>query len=144
MTKIREAKQVDSKAINIISIDLGYDIAPYDIADQRINNILKSKIDKLWVYSEDNQIKGWIHVFIANRVASSSFAEIGGLVVSSHFRRKGIGKHLAEHAMEWANINKLKIRVRCNTKRAETHLFYKAVGFSEIKSQHILESGICT
>ena len=140
MTKIREAKLTDSETINKLSIDLGYDIAPQEIADQRIGEILKSEIDNLWVYNENNQIKGWIHFFLANRVASSSFVEIGGLVVSSNCRKRGIGKQLVEHAMEWARTKNLKIRVRCNSKRNETHIFYNAIGFSNTKSQHIFEA----
>ena len=140
MSKIREAKQTDSEAINKLSTDLGYDIVPQVIADQRISEILKSETDKLWIYKEENQIKGWIHIFVANRVASSSFTEIGGLVVSSNCRRKGIGKRLVAYAAKWSKVNKLKIRVRCNTKRTETHLFYKSVGFLNTKSQHVFES----
>ena len=142
MAQIREAKKTDSEGINLLSLDLGYDIVSQEVANNRIVEILKSEIDNLWVFEEKNQIKGWIHLFIDNRVASSSFAEIGGLIVSSNNRREGIGKRLVEFAMQWAKANNLKIRVRCNAKRTDSHIFYKSVGFSSTKSQYIFEASL--
>ncbi|NNG00406.1 MAG: GNAT family N-acetyltransferase [Desulfobacteraceae bacterium] len=80
-------------------------MATRDVAEKRINDILESKTDHLWVFKADNQIKRWIHLFGANRVASDSFAEIGGLVVRSDCRREGIGRKLVERAMQWAETN---------------------------------------
>ncbi len=142
MTQIREAKKTDSKAISKLSLGLGYDIVSQEMAENRIGEILKSTNDNLWVFEEDQQIKGWIHLFLANRVASSSFAEIGGLIVSSNNRIEGIGKRLVEYAIQWAKANNLKIRVRCNEKRADSHIFYKSVGFSTKKLQHVFEASL--
>ncbi len=142
MQQIREAGNTDSYSINSLSPDLGYSTTTQETADKRIENILKSKVDHLWVFEADNQIKGWIHLFTANRIASAPFAEIGGLVVSSKCRREGVGRRLVEYARQWAATNNLKIRVRCNAKRTDTHIFYKSVGFSSIKSQHIFEASL--
>lgn len=137
--KIREAEKSDFYEINLLSEELGYEKVTQLEAEKRLAVILKSENDKLWVYEDNNRIKGWIHAFIARRAASDSFAEIGGLVVSSDFRRKGIGKALVETSMEWAKSNKIKIRVRCNSKRSDTHVFYRSIGFDQIKSQHVFE-----
>ena len=90
-------------------------------------------------FFEDGLIKGWVHVFIANRVASSPFLEIGGLAVSSEFRREGIGRELVNYALKWANERNLKTRVRCNSKRMNAHDFYLAMGFTKAKEQYIFE-----
>jgi len=141
MSHIRRANQTDSEIINQLSAGLGYDHVSRDIADKRLRKILKSDVDYLWVYEDDNQIRGWIHLFTALRVASSSFSEIGGLVVSENYRRKGIGQSLVHHAIKWAKLNNLKIRVRCNANREETHIFYKSIGMTQLKSQLIFETG---
>ncbi|MCP3922166.1 MAG: GNAT family N-acetyltransferase [Desulfobacterales bacterium] len=138
MQQIREAIEKDFGDINSLINDLGY-TAPSEEAEKRLSRIMESNLDKLWIFEDDNQIKGWIHLFITNRVSSSSFAEIGGLVVAKNYRRKKAGKHLVEKAMEWAETKGLKIRVRCNIKRDETHTFYKSLGFSTKKSQHLFE-----
>ncbi len=142
MSQISEAQKTDCEAIIELSLGLGYDTVSQEVAIGRINEILKSEIDNLWVYKEGDQIMGWIHVFKAKRVASASFAEIGGLVVSPIYRRQGVGKRLVEYALQWAKANNLKTRVRCNTKRSDTHNFYRAIGFSISKSQHIFEAGL--
>ena len=135
---IREAVTADSIAINAISKELGYKEQVQEVANDFIKTIIESDIDKLFVF-EENEIRGWIHFFIANRVASTSFLEIGGLVVSSEFRKKGIGKKLVKYAIKWANERNLKTRVRCNSKRASSHEFYSAIGFSKTKEQYIFE-----
>jgi len=134
----RKAVIADSIAINSVSKELGYKVQTQEIANDRIKVIIESDIDELFVF-EDDEIKGWIHFFIANRVASPPFLEIGGLVVSSEFRRKGIGKQLVNYAIKWAKDRNLKTRVRCNSKRISTHEFYLAIGFSKTKEQHIFE-----
>ena len=135
---IREAVIGDSKAISAVSKELGYKELPPEITNDLIKTIIDSDLDKLFVF-EENEIRGWIHFFIANRVASLPFLEIGGLVVSSDFQRKGIGRELVNYAINWAKERKLKTRVRCNSKRVSTHEFYLAIGFTKTKEQHIFE-----
>jgi len=139
MSRIREATRNDSESINRLSQDLGYDIVSQSVAEERIKKIIESKIDYLWVFEDDNQIIGWIHIFLAQRVASASFVEIGGLVVASNYRRQGVGKRLVEYAVLWAKTRNLKIRVRCNEQRTDTQIFYESVGFSSTKTQHVFE-----
>lgn len=135
---IRKALVADSIAINNLSKELGYKVEEQAIVNKRIRVIIESDIHELFVF-DDGNIKGWIHAFVSNRVASPSFLEIGGLVVSSDFRRKGIGKELVNYVIKFAEEQNLKVRVRCNSTRASTHEFYLAMGFSKTKEQHIFE-----
>jgi len=139
---IRDAKPADMPAINRLSAELGYALAPQDVAGQRVADILGSEVDHLWVFEADNHIKGWIHLFVARRVASPPFAEIGGLVVSSDCRGKGIGRSLVTYAKAWAKTQGLIIRVRCNIKRNDAHLFYQKMGLSPKKKQIVFEADI--
>ena len=142
VSHIRKARKPDFKAIKTLSADLGYDRVSQELSDERISVILESRRDHLWVLEEDNRVRGWIHLFIANRVASPSFAEIGGLAVASDHRRKAIGRELVKYAVQWAKKNGLKIRVRCNTGRKEALSFYRNVGFTKTKSQHVFEADL--
>jgi len=136
---IRKAEESDFEIIDRLSNELGYKKQTKDIVDKRLQSILKSSVDNLFVYEDLNKVKGWIHFFVANRVASESFVEIGGLVVDSSVRREGIGKSLVVFAKQWARNNNYEIRVRCNTQRKETHVFYEALSFVNKKSQTVFQ-----
>lgn len=135
---IRQAVIDDLNEIRTVSKELGYKDVSLDTAKYRLKTIIESDVDEIAVY-DDQQVKGWIHFFVANRVASPSFVEIGGLVVSSQFRREGIGTALVHHVIKWAHARGLKTRVRCNSKRDSAHNFYTSVGFSKSKEQFIFE-----
>ena len=135
---IRKAVIADSKAITKVSRELGYKEYTQEIVSNHIKLIIESDIDELFVF-DDGELKAWIHFFIANRVASPPFVEIGGLAVSFEFQRKGIGRKLVNHAIRWSTDRNLKTKIRCNSKRKSTHKFYSALGFSRTKEQYIFE-----
>ncbi len=139
MSEIREASIGDIESINIVSSYLGYETSSRDESRKRLEDILTSKCDFVWVYLENNKIVAWLHLFIALRLASPKFAEIGGLVVDKSYRRSGIGRKLVRKAMQWSKQNKLPLRVRCNSKRDEANKFYESLGFTNKKIQKVHE-----
>jgi N-acetylglutamate synthase-like GNAT family acetyltransferase len=136
---IRTATLKDAKSINSLSLHLGYESTPHDIAEERLQCLLESANDEVWVFEESSIILGWIHVFKAYRVASSSFNEIGGLVVNPKVRKKGIGRKLVEFAAKQATNQSIELRVRCNSQREETHQFYIKAGFTNSKAQYVFK-----
>jgi len=76
MTGIREASPNDADGIHRVSSYLGYQTDSVDHARQRLNNILDSDCDFVWVYVEDNTIKGWLHLFIALRLAHQDLRKL--------------------------------------------------------------------
>jgi len=141
MPNIRAARASDSHPINQLSLLFGYPQTSGDLTSVRLNELINSDSDKVWVFEQHNQVLGWIHLFVAKRLASATFVEIGGLVVSADFRRQGIGRQLVERANSWAREKHLSFRVRCNAKRDDTCNFYKAVNFTELKNQVVFEAG---
>lgn len=142
MQKIREATLQDFESINYLSQFLGYKKLSDELAKIRLQNLLSSINDKIWVFEEENSITGWLHIFIAYRVASAQFAEIGGLVVGLDCRRLGIGRALVQHAYNWAKVHGLNLRVRCNSKRQGVYEFYNSMNFQHKKTQYVLEKNI--
>lgn len=133
---LRPAVPADAKQISRLSIHLGYGPANATDTKQQLTALLESDREAVYVAEQKGVLVGWLHCFKALRLASASFYEIGGLVVCPKQRQQGIGKQLVEYAVAqhpgtW--------RVRCNSKRHESHLFYQALGFSLSKSQHIFE-----
>jgi len=127
--------------MNALSVSLGYAPVSDEVAQDRLQELLSSSSDRVWVIEDDAQICAWMHAFIAYRVASPSFVEIGGIVVSPERRRQGLGRSLVDRARQWGRERKLKLRVRCNHSRDETHRFYESIGFTKSKSQYVFEVG---
>ena len=132
----------DADAITTLSKQLGYLLRSEETV-QNIREVLADKDHAAFVACMDNQVVGWIHVLRAIRIESKPFIEIGGLVVDENHRKLGIGKLLVNKAKEWTKEKHIdKLRVRCNRKRAESHEFYYALGFIEMKEQKVFEIAV--
>ena len=134
---IRPMQLEDALAINSLSKQLGYDLSLED-TQNCIQQILQRKDDISLVAIFENNIVGWIHAFKAYRIETQPFIEIGGLVVDESHRSKGIGKILVDEVKKWCGSKEISsLRVRCNTRRRESHLFYQRIGFHEMKEQKV-------
>ena len=133
---------MDSESINGLSKHMGYASVANDVAREWLQEILDRKNEKILVSESNGEINGWIHAFKTNRVASPPFIEIAGLVVAPDNRRNGVGTELVQNIEHWAKNLNLKVRVRSNLIREETHKFYEALGFVNSKTQHIFEKSV--
>ena len=139
---IRQIKPGDSAAITDLSGQLGYPLSQDQIR-RNIEAVLSSKDHDAFVAVHENKVVGWIGVAHIIMIEMTPFCEINGLVIDEKFRGKGIGKKLIERAKQWAKEKgNDKLRVRCNVKRKETHVFYQHLGFIETKEQKNFEINI--
>ena len=139
---IRNAELDDLSKLTNLCNELGY-LANKGQILYRLKKILKSASDVVIVAVVKNEVIGWIHVFTSLRLESDPFAEIGGLVISSEHRNKGIGKMLVNAAEKWARERGLsKIRVRSRLERTDARRFYEKDGYVVIKSQNVFEKGL--
>ena len=136
--KIRLATLFDVPAIADLSMQLGYPTTSEQAA-LRLAEILEKPDHAVFIAETvDHMVVGWVHVIRTVLLEIDPFAEIGGLVVYSSYRSRGIGKILLEAAEAWARHNNLfNIWVRSNVIRSQAHHFYKDSGFVIIKSQHV-------
>jgi GNAT superfamily N-acetyltransferase len=136
---IRNAELNDLSKLTDLCTELGYP-SNDDQINQRLQKLLKSTSDVVYVAVKKTEVIGWIHVFTSLRLESDPFAEIGGLVVSSEHRNKGIGRMLVNAADKWA-IEKgfSKIRVRSRIERTDARRFYEKEGYVVKKSQNVFE-----
>jgi GNAT superfamily N-acetyltransferase len=129
MVQIREISEKDAESVATLSTQLGYesDIKQTSARIKRINN---SSENCAFVALVDGKLVGWIHGFYTLRIESDPFIEIGGLIVDENYRNLKIGKQLIENVNIWAKAHQVKkLKVRCNTKRTESHNFYERLGF---------------
>lgn len=139
---VRNAELVDSESIAELSNQLGYH-SENSVIQKRLAEIIENEDNYVLVAVENEKIVGWIHGFYSRRVESDSFVEIGGLVVDENCRNKGIGKILVEEIIKWSDLKECKkVRVRCNTIRKDTHIFYQKIGFEVNKEQKIFDKRV--
>jgi|GEM_PF-1033945 GNAT superfamily N-acetyltransferase len=138
--KIRLANLQDANAIADIASALGYqNDDSKDLAKLRLERLLLSNNDKVWVAEFNGQLIGWLHAQHAFRAASTDFIEILGLSVAGQARLKGAGRALVEKAKEWALNEKITLRVRTNDARDGAKNFYTTLGFTIAKIQSVFQ-----
>lgn len=136
---VRQISTDDAAEITMLSRQLGYPLSQQQIL-QNINAVLASKDHNAFVAVQGGKVVGWIGLARAILIETLPFCEINGLVIDENFRRKGIGKLLIEKTKQWAREKgNDTIRLRCNIKRTEAHLFYEHLGFKATKQQTAYE-----
>jgi GNAT superfamily N-acetyltransferase len=134
--RIRRMVETDAKRVAALAGELGY---PNEVEaiQQRIANI--SETDLLLVAVDlAEEVVGFIHAHRVCPIEIGFRVEILGLVVSTTARRQGVGRKLIAEVENWSK-NAEGIVVRSNTKRAESHIFYPAMGYRAIKTQAVYE-----
>ncbi|HEY2721177.1 MAG TPA: GNAT family N-acetyltransferase [Chitinophagaceae bacterium] len=136
---IRQISEKDAVSAAHLSGQLGYDIS-VEMTLDNINAIRTNSGHDAFVALDGDRVVGWIAVSRAYQIESAPCCEIRGLIVDELYRKKGVGKLLVEKAKSWCKEQgNSKLRVRCNAKRAETHLFYRHLGFRDVKEQKVFE-----
>ena len=134
----RRAVAADAEALADLSTQLGYPTT-VAAARRRLARIVGEQGHALLVAeSASADVIGWVHVFVALRLESDSFAELGGLVVAPESRGRGAGRLLVDAAARWSSEQGLRtLRVRSNVVRHEANAFYSHLGFDQTKSQTV-------
>lgn len=142
MSPIREAVKSDLNGIVETSRSLGYPMREITDVENDLAELIRSERDRLWVFTVDAAVVGWLHAYVSIRAASTAFVEICGMAVHPEHQRQGIGSALASHASDWADEKGLKLRVRCSSVREDTHEFYRKQGFSTVKTQLVFDKNL--
>ena len=139
---IRRMSTNDAGGVTDLTHQLGYSLSRDQILEN-MKAVLGNADHDGFVAVAGEEVIGWIGVKHAFQIETPAFCEIHGLVVSDKYRNRGIGKMLIEKARQWGREKgNAKLRLRCNVKRIETHLFYQHLGFKETKQQKVYEIDI--
>ncbi|GAA4212377.1 GNAT family N-acetyltransferase [Pedobacter jeongneungensis] len=139
MVEFRAITEKDAESVAGLSTQLGYQ-SNIEQTLLRIRQISNNNENCGYVALHNSKVVGWIHGFYTLRIESDPFVEIGGLVVDAEYRNLKIGKQLIDRVKLWAKQQQVKkLKVRCNTKRTESHQFYERIGFTENKRQIAFE-----
>ena len=132
---LRPAQPTDNAAIAALSGELGYPAEAPEIAS-RMEEAAARPDQRLWVAESNGSVVGWVQAVRTVAVEAGPRVEIVGLVVAGSARRQGVGRILVGAAEDWARSEGVRhVVVRSNEKRAESHLFYAALGYERTKTQ---------
>jgi GNAT superfamily N-acetyltransferase len=133
---IRAVSAADSGRIAALAHQLGYP-SPVEAVRARLARILEDDNRIVYVAElADGHTVGWIDVAIHQLLIVEQRAEIEGLIIDEKHRGHGIGQRLIDQAETWAKEKGCKtIYVRSNIIRGDTHVFYKNLGYRNVKTQ---------
>ena len=138
---LRAANPNDAVAIADLAVQLGYPVSSDEMAARLAK--LPATTECVMVGSIDGEVKAWMQIGIAMSIESQAFVEIRGLIVDEKLRASGLGSRLVEYAKVWAQSKGVSsLRVRSNSVRTATHVFYERRGFTVSKSQKVFTFGL--
>ncbi|SHG15006.1 GNAT family N-acetyltransferase [Dysgonomonas macrotermitis] len=131
---IRNAWAADCSIIKDLLDQLGYEY-PVEIIKERLEKLLESESDEVFVYTENGKVEAFITLHYSLQLAfDGDFCEIGYFVVDSSTRGKGIGKQMEEFAYQTAkNKGCSSINVFSRETRTDAHRFYERQGYKEAR-----------
>jgi GNAT superfamily N-acetyltransferase len=139
---IRVANISDKIELVRLSVQLGYPVTEGEM-ENRLQRLLSDPNNAVFVFdSIDGRLAGWVHVF-GKLLLELEYAEIGGLVVDSDFRRQGIGEKLMNICEDWAKENGYhEIRLRSGGQRNDAHAFYERIRYENTNWQQVFKKNI--
>jgi len=135
-TVVRLADIADAPALAALSAQLGYP-AEVEAMKKRLLGLQQNDGHAVFVAQSNDDVVGWLHVFLHQLLESELMAEVGGLVVDGNARGTGVGRMLMARAEQWAAAHGCAaVTLRTNVVRTDAHAFYEKLGYRNIKTQH--------
>lgn len=139
---IRTAVPADAYALTRLSAQLGYPVSEQETRNN-LACILGKSNETILVAVLNEEVVGWIGLTAIVHLCDGAYCQINGLVVDNNCYRKGVGRKMLDAARRWAlSQDRRQLKVHCNTRRKEAHLFYTGIGFTEIKEQKVFKMNI--
>jgi len=139
---LRPAQADDAAAIARLATQLGYPTTTAQAA-ARLQRLLPLAGHHVLVAEVAGEVAGWAHVEQRLNLESGAGAELMGLVVDERHRRLKLGSKLVRAVEQWARAAGLaNLTVRSNVVRAASHSFYRQLGYTVVKTQHVYRKGL--
>lgn len=126
----------DYESIHNLNCDeMGYRV-PIDMTKQKLDQIIKSERDKVFVATVSGAVVGYVHANDYDVIYAPHMKNIMGIAVSSEYKRQGIGKELLFAVEQWAkDSGALAVRLVSGSRRTGAHDFYRHCGYKLEKEQ---------
>ncbi len=138
--ELRGMQPRDLPAVRELSRQLGYENTFEEIS-RRYEMIRERKDHHQCVaVDENNTVRGFMHIFVFCALHEPLYAKLKSLVVEEKFRGRGVGRLLVTEALRWARTRGIeRISLESQAFRADTHRFYRNLGFSETREYYRFE-----
>jgi GNAT superfamily N-acetyltransferase len=137
---IRPARPEDAETLQALIAAMGYQVSAGDVRT-RLGSLPDTNV--VYVAQSGTEGVGWVHVAISHSLITGSRAELAGLAVAPHAQGRGVGTALLGVAEEWtARRGVGLIYLRSGAERTEAHAFYRARGFTAVKTQLALNKPV--
>ena len=141
---MRPAALSDAAEMARLAAELGYPMAASEML-RRLERLLPDPLHYIAVTGGGDRLVGWMHVERRCSLEGGDRAELMGLVVDAGTRRRGVGRLLVDAAEKWTRTQGLaSLTVRTNIVRETSHPFYKSLGYTRSKTQHVYTKTIGT
>jgi GNAT superfamily N-acetyltransferase len=131
-TTVRVALLSDAPELVSLISELGYSVTEQFVRD-RLTELSSSVADIVFIVDCGGEIAGFLsfHLIPLWHV-DGNLGRITALVVSSRFRRCGIGRKLIAAAEEFAWAHRcVRVEITSGDHRAEAHAFYESAGYRQ-------------
>jgi ribosomal protein S18 acetylase RimI-like enzyme len=136
--EIRPAVLDDSPRLAELCGVLGYPAESKEFAIRLGRVLPRSEHIVLVAEIGPGRLAGWIHSAEHEFLECGQQCEILGLVVAAEHRGQAVGRRLVTAVEAWARQRGLEdLTVRSNVTRLESHPFYRRLGFTRVKTQHV-------
>ncbi|MCC7271849.1 MAG: GNAT family N-acetyltransferase [Alphaproteobacteria bacterium] len=140
--RIREMAPADLPAARRLLGQLGYDIAPEELA-RRVAAVAGSPGHAALVAERGRIVAGLAHVFERPALDKPREAVLQALVVDAASRQGGVGRALMAAAEAWAAGRGLpSVVLSSNVARIEAHAFYEAIGYRRVATSLLLRKAL--
>ena len=135
--RIRSPRAADAEQLGALNRELGYATELEELV-WRIDRLSGLQEHFVAVAEVDGTVVGWVQAEHRFSMETGDKAELVGLIVGAAARRSGVGRLLVQAAENWAaHRGLLSIVVRSNVIRPESHSFYRQIGYTQSKTQHV-------
>jgi GNAT superfamily N-acetyltransferase len=135
--RLREIAPSDAAQAARLCEELGYPVTEQQM-QERLTRLRNTPDHVVYVACMGDRVIAWIDVGIAQHLQTEPYGEIGGLVVSSDYRSRGIGQLLLAHAERWIRARGItRVVVRSRITRESAHRFYLREGYSQTKTSAV-------
>ena len=134
---IREARESDATAIWELNCnEMGYQY-PLNATIQKLNTLLRSECDKIFVAVSNDVVVGYIHANDYDVIYAPHMKNIMGVAVSADYQRQGIATAICD----WLECH---VAAECFVTHASITAkpFFEKRGYQTIKEQQIERQGI--
>lgn len=138
----RTATSDDSDKVQRLLLQLGYQQPTARVCDL-LRTVYHRDDHAAMVATIANEVVAFIHVYERITLRDGRMLEVDSLVVKEHYRGLGLGTMLLQAAEEWSVARGLtRIMLSTNSRREQTHGYYRSRGYTEIKQSLVFEKAV--